>query len=96
MVRLIIKSTFNYNYVVVDNNDREYNVNIEFYGLQELPVVGDYLYVDETMLNEINNNMVSFGPIDGKYGKDINSIDASEVICLVHGNNSVYLKRFYG
>ena len=96
MVRLIIKSILNYNYVLVDNNDRKYNVNIEFYGLQELPVVGDYLYVDETMLNEINNNMVSFGPIDGKYGKDVISIDDSEVICLVHGNNSVYLKRFYG
>ena len=96
MVRLIIKSTLNYNYILVDNNDREYNVNIEFYGLQELPVVGDYLYVDETMLNEINNNVVSFGPIDEKYGKDVISIDDSEVICLVHGNNSVYLKRFYG
>lgn len=96
MVRLIIKSIVNYNFVLVDNDDRKYNVNMEFYGIQNLPIVGDYLYVDEKMLNEINNNMVSFGQVDEKYGKDVNSIDDSEVICLVHGNNSVYLKRFYG
>lgn len=96
MIKLVIKEISGYNYVLVDNDDRKYNVNIEFYGVQNLPMVGDTLYLDEKMLNEIDNNMVSFGPIDEKYGKDVNSIDDSEVICLVHGNNSVYLKRFYG
>ena len=96
MIRLDIKSVLGYNYLLVDNEDKEYNVNIEFYGIDENPMQGDILFLNEDLLNDINNNMVSFGPLGEKYGKDISSNSDKDVVYLSCKNGAVYLKRFYG
>ena len=96
MIRLVIKRVLGYNYLLVDNEDKEYNVNIEFYGIDENPMQGDIIFLNEDLLNDINNNMVSFGPLGEKYGKDISSSSDKDVVYLSCKYGAVYLKRFYG
>lgn len=91
MKRLIIKDIDNYNYYLFDNN-YIYKINIEFYDTNYKPIVGDILYIDEELLREINNQMISCGSMDGKYGKNLDK----DVFLFVSGNRKIYLKRYYG
>ena len=71
MNKLIIENIDGYNYILKDTNNKSYNINIEFYDIDVLPKVGDIIYINNKLLNKINNNVVSFGKLDGIYGRKI-------------------------
>ena len=84
MKKVRVKSIDGYNYVLEDS-DKTYILNIEFYDTEV--IVGDYIYISDTVLNE--DNVFSFGPIN-RVCKD------EDIIKLVHNNEEIYLQRYYG
>ena len=52
--------------------------------------------MNEELLNEVNNNIVSFEPIEEIYGRKIESNNDKDLIYLNTKNKITYLKRFYG
>ena len=96
MIKLIITKIDGYNYYLVDEENREYKINIEFYGLEDSPKEQDLIYMNEELLKEVNNNIVSFGPIEEIYGRKIESNNDKDLIYLNIKNKITYLKRFYG
>lgn len=96
MKKLVIKDINNYDYTLIDSFSNKFNLNIEFYGLDSLPKKLDVIYMNEKLLNNVNNNLVSFGPLDEIYGKTIKNEDDKDLIILNTNNKNIYLKRFYG
>ena len=96
MIKLIIENINGYNYTLKDNENNYYNLNIEFYDIDELPKVGDIIYINNKLLNKINNNVVSFGKLDGIYGRKITDENDEDVIGVSIHDKVIYLKRYYG
>lgn len=94
MIKLIIEKIDGYNYLLKDEKDNAYNINIEFYDLVSKPNINDYIYMNENLVK--NNSVLSFGPLDGIYGKNIESSEDEDLIILVISNEKIYLKRYYG
>ena len=96
MNKLIIENIDGYNYILKDTNNKSYNINIEFYDIDVLPKVGDIIYINNKLLNKINNNVVSFGKLDGIYGRTITDENDEDIIGLSIQDKIIYLKRYYG
>ena len=96
MIKVIITEIDGYNYTLKDNKDKSYKINIEFYGLSNNPTINDVIYINEKLLQEVENKPVSFGPLDEKYGKNINYNNDTDIICITTKEGNIYLKRFYG
>ena len=94
MKKLIIEEIKDYNYYLKDTNNETFRLNIEFYKLNNKPQKGDYLYLDEEILKE--NIHLSFGPLDGIYGREIKSEDDQDLLILITDDKKIYLKRYYG
>ena len=88
MIKLMIKSKDEYCNYVFEINNKTYELNINFMGV-ELPVVGDYIYIPEKVLNE--KVSLNYGLIN-----NIDKIDEDELMILVKNNTKIYLQRFYG
>ncbi len=89
MIKLMIKSKDEYsNYVLEDNNNKKYEVNINFIDV-ELPTIGDYIYIPEEVLKE--NVSLNYGLIDKS-----DNVDEEDLILMIRNNNKIYLQRFYG
>lgn len=95
MIKLIIDDVDGYNYILKDKNNKTYHYNIEFYDLAKKPSKNDSLFVNEKFLQN-ENVLLSFGSLDGIYGKKIDNTEDSDLIILSIDNKRVYLKRFYG
>lgn len=92
MEKLKIIKIENFNYTLLDKDNNEYKLRIEFNGL--MPKLNDYIYMDKYLLKE--NILLSFGSLDSLYGKDLININDKEIISIMRGNKKIYLKRFYG
>lgn len=88
MIKLVIKSKDEYCNYILEGNDKIYDVNINFMGV-ELPIVGDYIYISENVLKE--KVSLNYGLIDS-----IDNINEDELMILVHNNKKIYLQRYYG
>ena len=88
MIKLMIKSKDEYCNYILEGNNKKYDVNINFMDI-ELPVVGDYIYIPEKVLNE--KVSLNYGLIDSE-----NNINEDELMILVNNNTKIYLQRFYG
>ena len=96
MIKLIIENIDQYNYILKDKENIKYKINIEFFDIDELPKIGDIIYVNSKLLYNINNNVVSFGKIDGHYGREIIDENDEDIIGISINNKIIYLKRYYG
>ena len=76
------------NYVLEDNHNKIYEVNINFIGV-ELPTIGDYIYIPEKVLKE--KVSLNYGTIDKR-----SNIEEKELMLLVGNNKKIYLQRYYG
>lgn len=89
MIKLMIKNKDEYsNYVLEDNHNKIYEVNINFIGV-ELPTIGDYIYIPEKVLKE--KVSLNYGIIDKR-----SNIEEKELMLLVGNNKKIYLQRYYG
>lgn len=88
MIKLKIIDIDKYEYILEDKNNNKYNLNIEFYMCENMPKIGDYIYLNEKIIDK--KNLYTFGPINN------DKVTLDELIKIVSGNNSYYLKRYYG
>lgn len=96
MLKLVIESIDGYWYLLKDQDNKFYKVNIEFYDLDTLPQVGDVLYGHSKLLQEMDQHAVSFGKLDGIYGRVVLDENDKDIIGVNIGGNMIYLKRYYG
>lgn len=93
MKKLKIIKIDSYNYYFKDENNKKYNLNIEFYDIENKPIIGDIIYINEILLKD---RVLSFGPLNGKYGKKIEKSVDKDILVLEKNNELIYLKRYYG
>jgi len=87
MKKVIIKDINNYDYVLVDKDNKSYIKNIEFYSKYK-PNINDIIYLDDELLND---NLLAFDEI-----YDITNVDKRDIIKVVNANNEYYFQRRYG
>lgn len=92
MKKLIIKNINSFIYTL-DDGVRNYNVKMEFFDAE--PLIGDTLYVHDNLLKSFNE-LLSFGLIDGIYGRNIQDSNDPDILVLNQGTKRIYLKRYYG
>ena len=90
MIRLKIISKDKYDYCLLDNAGKKYNINIDFINTNYIPGVDDYLYLTKEMIEEVN--IYTFGPLS----KNINTIDGNDIIKVSSGSEEFFLQRYYG
>ena len=72
--------------------EKEYILNLEFVSI--IPIIGDKIIIHEKLLNI--SYLLSFGPLDCIYGKNIKDKNDQDIIVIIHNDNKTYLKRLYG
>lgn len=92
MKKLIIKNINSFIYTLYDGV-KNYNVKMEFFDVE--PLIGDTLYVHDNLFKSFNE-LLSFGPIDGIYGRNIQDSNDPDILVLNQGTKRIYLKRYYG
>lgn len=96
MKKLIILNINGYLYTLLAGN-MEYNINIEFYDLENSVKENDALIVSDEILNTmLKYKIISFGSIDSKYGKAQDELNETDVIILKSGEKTIYLKQVFG
>jgi len=88
MIKTEIISINNYDYVLSDGIDN-YNLNLEFYDLDNKLNIGDIIYIPKKLLKD--NNIYTYGKIN----KDKKEND-DEYIKIISNNKEIYLQRYYG
>lgn len=99
MKKLEIENKKNYEYILKDEYGNTYNFNFEFWDIENNPQIGDYIYMNEELLNpkyEGFSTFYTFGNLENKYGKDNILKDDIDVIKIVTDGLEIYLKRLYG
>lgn len=96
MVKTTVKQIDNFTYTIIDENNHEYKLNIEFYDIKSNPKVGDVLYFHEKLLKNIGYMLLSLGSISGIYGRNITSSEDEDIVILIENGEKIYLKRYYG
>ena len=99
MKRLKIQNKKIYEYILKDENGKIYNCNFDFWDIEYKPQIGDYIYINEELLNpnyEGFSTCYTFGSLDNKYGKHNILKNDVDVIKIVANDLEVYLKRLYG
>lgn len=99
MIELEIVGIDNYEYKLKDENENNYILNLEFLDIKEKLKIGNYLYINEELLNtnyDGYSTSYTFGNIESNYGKDNISIDDIDVIKIVIDDKEILLKRLYG
>lgn len=103
MIKLRIYKILENVYYFHDINDNSYNLTIEFYDLDEMPKVNEYIFMDKSLLNPNYKGyspVYAFAKIESNYGKKI-SLDNMEnniidLIKIQKNDKNIYLKRLYG
>ncbi len=94
MLKLKIDSINGYEYLLSDTNKNSYYVNIEFYGLNDNLTLDDKIFIEEKLLNNINNQMVNFQVINYDF---LSNVNKDEIMIIVRNNgDKIYLYRVYG
>ena len=91
MIKLKIKSIELYAYIL-ENDQKEYRMHLDFKGIEKKPQVGDYLYMPDNLVVELGD--YTFGLIGGFYAKKKDIKD--DIIKIVGDGYEYYLQRYYG
>ena len=88
MIKTNILSINNYDYVLSDGNN-SYNLNLEFYDLDNKLNIGDIIYIPSKLLK--NNSVYTYGKINENKKEN-----TDEYIKIISNNKEIYLQRYYG
>ena len=88
MKKVIIKEINDYDYTLVDNDNKTYIKNIEFYS-EYKPRVGDIIYLDDGILN--TTNIYSFDEI-----YDPSKAKKEDIIKVISKDKEYYFQRSFG
>ncbi len=93
MEKLVIKKIDHYNYLLQDEKQKSYMINIEFYDINTIIEVNDILYMDEKLLKE---KMLNIGLFNDSCGRNVENSEDKDIVILQTKQNRFYLKRIYG
>jgi len=99
MIKLQVIDNNNWQYNLIDENGRKYNICLNFCDIESQPESGDIIYISEKLLNakyEGYSTSYTFGDLESIYGKEKIQIDDIDIVKLVIGKREIYLKRLYG
>lgn len=82
-MKLQIVGIEKYNYTLIDENNNKYKLNIRFYDLPIKIKIGDFIYLTNDILLEVN--LFNFGVVERENN-----------LKLISDNNTYYLERYYG
>ena len=89
MKRVLIKDIKDYNYTLVDQDNKECSKNIEFHSNYK-PVIGDIMYMDDSIINE--TNLYTFDEI-----YDTTRVKKEDIIKVVSNDKKeYYFQRRFG
>ena len=88
MIKTEIISINNYDYILSDGNNN-YNLNLEFYDLDNKLNIGNIIYIPSKLLK--NNSVYTYGKINKDRKENID-----EYIKIISNNKEIYLQRYYG
>lgn len=99
MMKLRIVEKNNYLYNLEDEVNNKYIINFEFLDIGNNPDVGNYICMNEELLNpkyDGYSTFYTFGSLDSQYGKKDIKLNDIDVVKLVMDEKEIYLKRLYG
>lgn len=99
MILLEINKTNKNLYTMKDKYGNTYELTLMFWDIESRPNVGDYIYMNEQLLNdsyEGYSTFYTFGDLNNAYGKTNIKLNDIDVIKLGMGGKEVLLKRLYG
>ena len=102
IIRLRVSNIQEFNYTLIDKDEKEYTISIEFYDLEDPVIIGDYLYISNKLLDkkyEEYSNFYYFGPMNKQYGKSLRNKDTLETDIIAikkAGQKNVFLQKYYG
>ncbi len=94
MKKFVITLVNDYNYQLKDEKENIVNLNLEFVDLNQKPASNDSIFMSERLINK--RESYAFGPLGGKHGKKIESLDDDDIIVLEINGEKIYLQRYYG
>ena len=99
MIKLVIKGIDNTIYKLIDDRGFEYQLNLEFIGLDRKLKINDIIEISMELLNPKSssyNAFYTFGLLDDITGRNNVSMNDLDVIKLIINDEKIYLKRLYG
>ena len=99
MIKLVIKGIDNTIYKLIDDKGFEYQLNLEFIGLDKELKINDIIEISMELLNTKSSSysaFYTFGLLDDITGRDNVSMNDLDVIKLIINDEEIYLKRLYG
>lgn len=99
MKKLQVIKIENYMYTLKAKHEEEYKINIEFLDIEKELKEGDYINLNEELLNpkyEGYSKSYTFGSLENEYGKPNISLEDVDVIKIETDELEIYLKRLYG
>lgn len=99
MIKLVIKGIDNTIYKLIDDKGFEYQLNLEFIGLDRKLKINDIIEISMELLNPKSssyNAFYTFGLLDDITGRNNVSMNDLDVIKLIINDEEIYLKRLYG
>ena len=99
MKKLIIKNIDNTIYKLVDDKGLEYELNLEFIGLDKELKINNSIEISMELLNPRSSSYSSFytfGLLNDITGRNNVSITDDDVIKLIIDDEEIYMKRLYG
>ena len=88
MIKTEIISINNYDYILSDGNNN-YNLNLEFYDLDNKLNIGNIIYIPKKLLK--NNSVYTYGKINENKKEN-----TDEYIKIISNNKEIFLQRYYG
>lgn len=99
MKKLVIKEIDKSIYKLIADEGLEYNLNLEFIGLDKELKINDSIEISMELLNPRSSSYSSFytfGLLNDITGRNNVSITDDDVIKLIIDNKEIYMKRLYG
>ena len=81
-------------YILIDEYNNKYDLNIHIMDIDYEIIVGDTLYIDGGMIRD--ERVFTFGKLDSEYGRKIDNNNDKEVVVFKQKDNKYYMKRYYG
>ena len=81
-------------YILIDEYNNKYDLNIHIMDIDYEIMVGDTLYIDGGMIRD--ERVFTFGKLDSEYGRIIDNNNDKEIVVFKQKDNKYYMKRYYG
>ena len=83
-----------YRYILIDKDNKKYDLNIEIVDTDYNIMIGDIMYISTEIVDR--ERIFTFGKINSDYGVNMEDINDQEIVVFSRDNVKYYFKRIYG